>query len=77
MDMEELAEMVLTAVVEFSEDEDSPNIMMLEEAIDSGKDLEFAIESAISYLRDCDCEDVDFFQNKFDDLTADSDSDKY
>lgn len=75
MTLEDLAEQVLATVYEFSEDGDADCIILLEDAIDSGKDLEFAIDAAISYLHDCDCEDVDYYQNKLDQITEDSDED--
>lgn len=75
MTLEDLAEQVLATVYEFSEDGDADCIIILEDAIDSGKDLEFAIDAGISYLNDCDCEDVNYYQNKLDQITEDSDED--
>jgi len=75
MTLDYLAEQILATVYEFSEDGDADCIILLEDALDSGKDLEFAIDAGISYLKDCDCEDVDYYQNKLDQITEDSDED--
>lgn len=68
-DLIELAEQILETVYEFEEDGNVSQI--LEDALDSNTDLEFAIDAGLSYLKDCDCEDYDYLCNKFEQLTLD------
>lgn len=69
MTLIELAEQIVNTIENFEDSDQGQAILidMFNEAIenDDVADLHDAIESGLIYLNDCDCEDADYYRNKY------------
>jgi hypothetical protein len=80
MTLIELAEQVTSTIENFEDCEQAQVslIDMLNEAIsnEDEADLYDAVDAGIVYLEDCDCEDADYYRNKYDAILNSNNNDE-